>query len=275
MRIDSHQHFWKVERGDYDWMSPDFEVLYRDYLPEDLLPQIDAHQIDRTVLVQAAQTVAETEFILGLAEGNDRIAGVVGWLDMEADDFEAQLARYRANPKLVGIRPVIHDISDDSWMIRPKVLNSLKHLADQDFPFDFLTYSRHLPYVIQVLEEVPDLRAIMDHISKPEIKAGNMAPWQELMSEVASHPNVYCKISGMITEADHDSWSFIDVIPYMRHVCDSFGHERIVYGSDWPVCLLAGSYDEVIGLAEQFSANWSEEEQRKFFGDNARAFYKL
>lgn len=256
-------------------MSPDFTVLYRDYLPEDLLPHLDRHKIDKSVIVQAANTVAETDFILELAEGNDRVGGVVGWLDMEANDFEDKLAEYSSKSKFVGIRPVIHDISDDAWMIRPKVLESFKRLSELDFPFEFLTFSRHLPYVLQVLENVPGLRAVMDHISKPEIKDGNMQPWQDLLKEVAAHPNVYCKVSGMITEADHEHWTVDDLLPYVDHVRACFGPDRLMYGSDWPVCLLAGSYERVIGAAETLTSDMDEDSQTRVFGGNAAKFYKL
>ena len=275
MRIDSHHHYWKIDRGDYGWMSPDLTVLNRDYLPGDLLPHLDRHKIDKTVIVQAADTIAETDFILVLAEGNDRVGGVVGWLDMEADDFEDKLTEYRSKSKFVGIRPVIHDISDDAWMIRPKVLESFKHLADLDFPFEFLTFSRHLPFVLQVLENVPGLRAVMDHISKPEIKDGNMQPWQDLLKEVAAHPNAYCKMSGMITEADHEHWTVDDLRPYVDHVLECFGPDRLMYGSDWPVCLLAGSYERVIGAAETLTSDMDEDSKAKVFGGNAVKFYNL
>lgn len=276
MRIDSHQHYWKESRGDYHWMTPAVPVLNRDYLPADLRPSLARHRIDKTILVQAAQTVAETDFLLELAAGDDSIAGVVGWLDMEAADFCEQFQRYRQHPKFIGLRPMLQDLADDRWILRPQVLAALRIVADADFPFEFLTFPRHLPYVQAALETVPHLRAVIDHISKPEIRAGKLEPWKSSMAQLAQHPNLYCKISGMVTEADHEHWSIADLRPYVEHVVECFGFDKIMFGSDWPVCLLAGSYDQVIGAVEQIlSSRLNEEGKRKLFGENAARFYKL
>jgi L-fuconolactonase len=276
MRIDSHQHYWKVDRGDYHWMSPALPVLYRDYLPSDLRPCLLRHDIQKTVLVQAAPTVAETDFLLHLAAGDDSIAGVVGWLDLEAPDFSVQFERYRENPKFIGIRPMLHDIPDDGWILRPQVLSALRIIADADFPFEFLTYTRHLPHVCKVLEAIPQIRAVIDHLSKPEIRAHKLEPWSSWITQLAKYQNLYCKLSGMITEADHLQWSAADLQPYVDHVVKSFGYDRIMFGSDWPVCLCAGSYDQVVGaLQEVLASNLSEENEAKLFGENALRFYKL
>lgn len=276
MRIDSHQHYWTMERHDYHWMTPAVPVLYCDYLPADLRPCLDRHGIDMTILVQAAQTVAETDFLLELAAGEDSIAGVVGWLDMEAPDFAGQFERYRKHPGFVGLRPMLQDIEDDRWILRPKVLASLRLVAEADFPFEFLTFPRHLPFVLEALVAVPGLRAVIDHISKPEIRSGKMEPWRSAMAELAKQPNLYCKLSGMITEADHERWTVDDLRPYVEHVVECFGFDRLLFGSDWPVCLQAGSYDHVIGAVEQIlSSRLNEENKRKLFGENAAGFYKL
>ncbi len=276
MRIDSHQHYWKVARGDYHWMTPDVPVLYRDYLPADLRPSLVRHNIQKTVLVQAAQTVAETDFLLDLAANDDSIAGVVGWLDLEAEDFPAQFDRYRKNPKFIALRPMLQDLPDDRWILRPNVLASLRLIAESDFPFEFLTFPRHLPFVFEVLESIPNLRAIIDHISKPAIAEGKLDPWQTWMARVAQHPNLYCKLSGMITEADHHHWKPDDLRPYVDHVVECFGFDRLLFGSDWPVCLCAGSYDQVIGaLSEILAPGLNPETEPKLFGENAVRFYKL
>jgi len=276
MRIDSHQHYWKVERGDYQWMTRAVPVLYRDYLPSDLRPCLLRHNIQKTVLVQAAQTVAETDFLLGLAAEDDSIAGVVGWLDMEDPDFPAQFDRYRKMPKFIGLRPMLQDIPDDRWILRPNVLSALEVVAESDFPFEFLTYPRHLPFVLEVLESVPRLRAVIDHISKPEIRSGKLDPWRSWITRLAERPNLYCKLSGMITEADHRHWSPGDLRPYVNHVIQCFGFDRVMFGSDWPVCLCAGSYDEVIGaLGEVLSSQLDADTESKLFGENAIRFYKL
>jgi L-fuconolactonase len=276
MRIDSHQHYWKVSRGDYHWMTPDIPVLYRDYLPADLRPSLKRNRIDKTIVVQAAQTVAETDFLLDLAATDDSIAGVVGWLDMEDAGFAPQFERYRRNPKFVGLRPMLQDLDDDRWILRPRVLDALRTLADADFPFEFLTFPRHLPFVMGALEAVPRLRAVIDHISKPEIRAGKLEPWKSAMAELSKQPNLYCKLSGMVTEADHERWTESDLRPYIEHVVECFGFDRLMFGSDWPVCLLAGSYDRVVGVLRQIlSSRMSEEDEHKLFGENAARFYKL
>ena len=257
-------------------MTPRVPVLYRDYLPTDLRPLLLQHNIQKTVLVQAAQTVAETDFLLDLAAADDSIAGVVGWLDMEDPGFPEQFERYKKCAKFIGIRPMLQDLPDDDWILRPKVLEALRLVADADFPFDFLTYPRHLPFVLQVLELIPGLRAVVDHTSKPEIRSGKLESWKSWMAQAARHENLYCKLSGMITEADHQNWSANDLRPYVEHVMDCFGIDRVMFGSDWPVCLLAGSYGQVIAVVKKLlSSILNEDAERKIFGANAARFYKL
>lgn len=276
MRIDSHQHFWKPARGDYHWMSDKIPVLCRDYLPEDLRPWLAKNRIDKTILVQAAQTKAETDFLLKLAEENDFIAGVIGWLDMDSPDFSKELEVYSQKRKFLGVRPMLQDLADDDWILRPRVLESLKEIADRNVVFEFLTFTRHLPHVLKVLEKFPNLRAVVDHVSKPEIKNKKTAPWRSLMSEVAAHKNIYCKLSGMITEADFESWTAEDLRPYVEHVVDCFGFERVMFGSDWPVCLLAGSYDQVIGALQTIlKPQLDARREAAVFGGNAARFYRL
>ena len=276
MRIDGHQHFWRVERGDYHWMDANVPVLCRDYLPDDLRPLLMKHAIDSTILVQAAQTVAETDFLLELAAENEFIAGVVGWLDMDSEDFPSQFARYRKNPKFIGLRPMLQDLEDDGWISRPQVLESLQIVADADFPFEFLTYTRHLPHVLNALEKLRPMRAVIDHVSKPEIRSQKLEPWKTYITQLAQHRNLCCKLSGMITEADHENWSAESLRPYISHVVDSFGWDRVIFGSDWPVCLLGGSYDQVVQvLTDALGTHMGEMEERKLFGENAARFYKL
>ena len=276
MRIDSHQHFWKAARGDYHWMGPAVPVLCRDYLPEDLRPWLAKNHIDKTVLVQAAQTRAETDFLLDLAQRHDFIAGVIGWLDMDSPDFADELELYSKKPKFLGIRPMLQDLEKDDWILRPRVIESLKLISQLDIPFEFLTYARHLPHVLKVLDAVPGLRAVVDHVSKPEIKNRKLDPWRSLMSEIAKRPNIYCKLSGMITEADHKTWTAEDLRPYVEHVVNCFGFERVMFGSDWPVCLLAGSYDQVIGAFESIlKPQLNNRLEADIFGGNAAQFYKL
>lgn len=276
MRIDSHQHFWQPARGDYHWMSPSIPVLCRDYLPEDLKPWLVKNRMDRTIVVQAAQTKAETDFLLGLAAQHDFIAGVIGWLDLEGPNFAGELEIYAGNPKFLGLRPMLQDLPDDDWILRPRVMAALKLIAQHDLVFEFLTFTRHLPHVLKALAAVPHLRAVVDHVSKPEIKNRKLDPWRPLISEVAKYPNVYCKLSGMITEADHSSWTPADLRPYVEQVLESFGFERVMFGSDWPVCLLAGTYDQVVdALQIILQPHLNEQREAAVFGGNAARFYKL
>ena len=276
MRIDAHQHYWKLSRGDYGWLSPDMGVLYRDYLPADLEPTLKRHNIDKTILVQAAPTVAETDFMLSLAAEHKSIGGVVGWLDMADPTFPHLIDKYRQERAFVGIRPMLHDQSDDAWVIQPVVLQNLKLLAEYDFPFDFLVRPQHLSYVLQVLEKVPNLRAVIDHIGKPLIKEGLFEPWGAQISAIAQHENVYCKLSGMITEAEHANWTPADLQPYVAHTVECFGPARVMYGSDWPVCLLAASYDDVIGaLVKTLGPGLDEVNLANVFGGNAGQFYGI
>ncbi len=276
MRIDSHQHFWRADRGDYHWMDATVSLLCRDYLPRDLRPHLAKHAIDYTILVQAAQTVAETDFLLDLAAQNDFIAGVVGWLDMDSPDFAVQFEKYRRNPKFIGLRPMLQDIPDDAWILTPQVMKSLQLVAEADFPFEFLTYTRHLPFVLQSLDAVGPMRAVIDHISKPEIRSQILEPWKSYIAQLAKHQNLFCKLSGMITEADHRNWSAKTLQPYVEHVVDSFGWDRLLFGSDWPVCLLAGSYDQVVQLIKDILGSRMDETiESKLFGGNAARFYKL
>jgi L-fuconolactonase len=277
MILDTHQHFWKANRGDYHWMTPAVPILAQDYLPSDLRPELRKTGVARTVLVQAAQTADETDFLLKLAEETDFVAGVIGWFDLEQENFPLVYEEKRENhPKLLGVRPMLQDLADDGWILRKQVMENLRYLADRKVVFEFLTYTRHLPFVLEVLEEEPRLHAVIDHISKPEIKTGKIEPWNDLISKVARHQNVFCKLSGMVTEADHRMWEPEHLRPYIEHVLDSFGEDRVMFGSDWPVCLLAGSYAEVINALRTVVADHlSPSGLAKLFSRNGTRFYGI
>ncbi len=273
MPVDSHQHFWQWSKG---WFSRPEPVLSRDYLPTDLDPILKAHAIDKTVVVQTSPVVAETDFLLELSESADFIGGVVGWLDLESSDFPKSLERYCRNPYFVAVRPMLECLPDDGWILRPQVLDSLSLIASWDVAFDFLALTRHLPYVLKALEKIQNLRAVIDHLAKPEIKAGRIHPWQELMQEVALHRNVYCKLSGMVTEADYQNWSLENLRPYADHVMEQFGAERVMFGSDWPVCLLAASYDQVLSTTRTLvTTALGAGAEATVFGGSAARFYRL
>ena len=276
MILDTHHHLWKVDRGDYYWMTGDFQALRRDYLPDDLRPLLRKAGVTKTIVVQAAPTLAETDFLLALAEETDFIAGVCGWLDMESDSFSRDLERYRAHPYFAAIRPMIQDLPDDRWILRPQVLANLKHLAAEKFPFEFLLYPRQMSAVIEAIEEVPGLHCVIDHISKPVIREGMIEPWKSNIARMATRPNVFCKLSGMITEARHDAWTPDDLRPYIEHVFDCFGVERLLFGSDWPVCLLAGDYAEVINaLRTVLGPRLDRDATDKLFYGNGARFYGI
>ncbi len=280
MRIDAHQHYWKLDRGDYGWITPDMPVLNRDYLPEDLLPHLQEHGLDATIVVQAAATLEETDYLLSLADSTDQIAGVVGWLDLNDPAYRQQYERFAHHPKYVGFRVMIQAMPDANVILEPHFVEALKYFAEQDVPVDLLVLSPQLDALIRLLEQVPNLRGVIDHIAKPRIADGLLEPWRTQISTLAaSHPRLYCKLSGMVTEADHEGWKPGDFSIYIEHVLKAFGWDRVMYGSDWPVCLLAASYDQVVellldqsGLADGVG---NEEKRAKLFGGNAKEFYKL
>jgi L-fuconolactonase len=276
MRIDAHQHYWKIERGDYDWMSaPAVASIRRDFLPGDLAPALEKYRIDRTVVVQAAATVAETEFLLDLAAENPSIAGVVGWLDVEAPDFASALARYERQPSFLGIRPMLQDLPDDRFLVRPRVLENLGVLARSGRRLDLLVLPRHLPVVVEALERLPDLHAVVDHCAKPDLRSGALDDWRHGIARVAEHPNVACKLSGFVTEAPPGADAAL-IAPAVEHVLSAFGPNRLLFGSDWPVCTLAASYDRVVEvLSEILGARLDSAFEQKLFGANAARFYGL
>ncbi|WAJ28538.1 amidohydrolase family protein [Antarcticirhabdus aurantiaca] len=273
--IDAHQHFWRIARGDYGWMNESVAPLLRDFGPDDLAPHLARAGIHRTILVQAAPTEAETAFMLEIAAANELVAGVVGWLDMDSDAFPERLDAVRQNPRLVGIRPMLQDLDDDRWILRPRVLANLERLATSGLAFDILCLPRHLPHVTEALGRVPSLCAVLDHIAKPEIAAGRLDPWRADIAELARLPNVSCKVSGLVTEAAPD-WRLEHFRPYVDHVTECFGEDRLIFGSDWPVATLAASYAEVANLARTLlSARFGPEALAKIFGGNAARFYRL
>ncbi|MCD1618776.1 amidohydrolase family protein [Salipiger marinus] len=272
--IDAHQHFWRVERGDYGWLTPDLGDLYRDFTPEDLAPLNAASGITRTILVQAAETEAETDFLLDLAARNGFVAGVVGWLDMTAPDFAARLDHYAAQPKWLGLRPMLQD-HEPALIETPAFHSALAEVARRDVPFDILTFPRHLPAMSAALNAAPGLRGVVDHLSKPDMTAAGLGQWGQDMAQLAAHPRLMCKISGMVTEAGAD-WSAERIRPFVRHVAEHFGPDRLIFGTDWPVCTLAASHAQVVDLARSLLGEiYGPEDLHKIFTTNAARFYGL
>lgn len=277
MIIDSHQHFWTPARGDYDWIPKGDPVLDRVYLPVDLRPELARHGIEATVLVQAAASVEETEYMLGLADGSDFVRGVVGWVDFDDRSALQTMERLRHHPKFKGLRPMIQDIADPNWMLGAEVDWAFAAMTDLDLTFDALGYPRHLAPFLTLLKRHPRLRVVLDHCLKPEIRARSaegFAFWAEGMARLAGETGALVKFSALITEAE-ENWSLEDLRPYLAHILEVFGPERIMWGSDWPVCRLKGEYDAWFSAARALTADLPEAAQARIFGGTAAEFYRL
>jgi L-fuconolactonase len=273
MCIDSHQHFWNYSETEYPWIGKG-TPLQRDWRPADLEAEAKKVGIDGCVVVQARQTLEESRWLLELADKSPFIKGVVGWVDLQSEKVEEELATLSKHKKFVGVRHVVQSEAAD-FMLKPDFMRGLAALHAFDFTYDLLLFPKHLPSSIKVVEKLSHQRFVLDHIAKPMIRAGMMEPWKTDLRELAKHKNVMCKISGLVTEAKLKDWKKEDFRPYLDVVFESFGEDRVMFGSDWPVCLLAGSYEQVHGLAADYFKQFSAAAQEKFFGGNAVKFYKL
>lgn len=274
MRIDSHQHFWKYSEAEYPWIGKG-TPLQRDWLPADLEREAAKVHIDGSVAVQARQTVEESRWLLKLAAESAFIKGVVGWVDLQSDKVEDELAALSKDKKFVGVRHVVQSEPDSQFMLKPEFLRGLGKLKQFNLTYDLLLYPKHLPVAVKVVRQFPEQPFVLDHIAKPMIRAGMIQPWRDDIRELARHPNVFCKISGMVTEAKLQGWKKEDFRPYLEIVHQAFSEDRLMFGSDWPVCLLAASYEQVHGLAADYFNQFSNEAQKKFFGGAAAKFYRL
>jgi L-fuconolactonase len=272
MRIDAHQHFWQVARGDYGWLDRAPDVLRRDFGAADLAPCLARHGISGTILVQAAPTAAETQFLLSLARETGFVAGVIGWADLLAPDAAATIERLANDPLLVGLRPMVQDLPDDDFLIDPMLGPALRAMTHHGLVFDALVLPRHLSRLLVLAERHPDLAIVIDHGAKPFIRDGRLDPWRADMATLAARANVACKLSGLATEAG-DDWSAGDLAPYVRHLLDAFGPERLIWGSDWPVVNCAGGYDAWRSAAGVLTASLGEPAQAAIFGGNAARIY--
>lgn len=274
MRIDSHQHFWRYSAADYPWMQEGWSIR-RNYLPEDLAPELRACGLDGCIAVQARQTLNETRWLLELADTSPIIKGVVGWADLRAPEVEEQLAQFATNPKLAGVRHVVQDEPDDAFMLRADFQRGIAKLRTFSLTYDMLIYPRQLSAAIELARAFPEQPFVLDHLAKPFIRDGVISPWREQLQELAASPNVMCKVSGLVTEARWQGWQPADFRPYLDAAFEAFGPDRLMYGSDWPVTLLAGSYTQVFALARDYVASLGSETEEKFFGLNAARFYDL
>ncbi len=271
--VDSHVHYWRVSRGDYAWMTPDLPI-HRDFLPPDGAPLFDAAGIDGIVLVQAADTEAETQFMLSLAKEDPRVRGVVGWADMEAPDAPDRLAALAADPLLRGIRPMWQDIPEDSWFLHPQQGPAYRAVIELGLTFDALARVRHLPLLPRLIERHPELPLVINHAAKPEIAAGNFSEWRRGMVVLASFPHVRCKFSGLVTEAAPDAPA-TSITPYAEALLELFGPQRLMFGSDWPVVTLRCGYADWWDQAHQLAAHLAESDRDALFGGTAERFYGL
>ncbi|MEI6635840.1 MAG: amidohydrolase family protein [Planctomycetota bacterium] len=275
MRIDSHQHFWNYSAAEYPWIGPGMERLARDYLPEDLAPLLAAEGIHGSVAVQARQSVAESHWLLKLAQAHPLVKGVVGWVDLRSDRVGDDLHALAANPRFVGVRHVVQDEPDPRFVLGSDFGRGLRELHQHGLTYDLLLYPNQLPAAIELVGLVPEQPFVVDHLAKPRIVAGEIEGWERDLRAIARHDNVCCKVSGMVTEAAQRGWKRDDFTPYLDVVLEAFGPARLMVGSDWPVCLLAGEYADVASIPRDYFGRLSADEQAQIHGGTATRFYGL
>lgn len=274
-RIDAHQHFWQYDPARHGWISESMKVIQRDFMPADLEPLLAANSMDGCVVVQVDQTDAETEFQLANANRNDFVKGVVGWVDIKSPEIEEKLVQLYGQPKLKGFRHILQGEVNDAHMLNPSFKNGIGKLSKYGFTYDILIFPRHLKNAVLLIAQFPDQAFVIDHLAKPYIKAGKIDEWKTDLATVAKYPNATCKISGMVTEADWTGWKKADFRPYLDAAVEAFGPGRLMFGSDWPVCLCAASYQQVVEIVGEYFSNFSSTEQAAIWGGNATRFYNL
>ena len=275
MKIDAHQHFWQYSVKEYGWINNRMKKLKRDFLPEDLYPLINDLGINGTIAVQARQTLEETRWLLELSNRYDFIKGVVGWVDLSNKNLPIHLEQFTKHSKFIGVRHVIHDEPDDNFMLDIDFMNGIQELSQHDLSFDILIFPKHLPVTLNFVKRFPDQRFVLDHLGKPFIQDRVLNPWKEQIQQLAEFPHVNCKLSGMITEANWYNWKSADFHPYIDAVFEYFGTKRILMGSDWPVCTVAGTYYQVYDIVLDYLKPFSDEERARILGNNALNFYKI
>jgi L-fuconolactonase len=275
MLIDSHQHFWQYDPGRHGWITDEMSSIRRDFLPEHLLPELQANNIDGCIAVQVDQSENETSFLLELATRHPLIKGVVGWVDLCSPTVGRRLEHFSQFEKLRGFRHIAQSEPDERFLVRKDFLDGVRRLAQFKFCYDILIYPHQLPAAIELVEKFPDQRFVLDHLAKPYIRSRKLEPWSLQMRSLAANRNAYCKVSGMVTEANWKHWRSEDFEPYLDVIFEAFGPDRLMFGSDWPVCLVAASYSQVKGLLENYVGALPIEDQEKIFGLNAISFYGL
>lgn len=275
MRIDAHQHFWIFDKERDAWINDQMTAIQRDFMPTDLAPVLRESNIDGVIAVQASQSAEETQFLVDLSTMYAMIKGVVGWVDLQSDAIDERLKAYKKVDIIKGFRHVIEGEEDPDFLTRPKFLKGIEKLTANDYTYDLLIRPRHYTSTLACVEANPNQVFILDHMAKPSIKTGDFDEWAAFVAALASFPNVHCKISGLVTEADWESWKKEDYVKYVRHVVDSFGKDRVLYGSDWPVCLLAASYKEWVSLVDSLLDDFTADEKKAFWGGHAQRIYKI
>ena len=274
MKVDSHQHFWEYDPNRQDWITDDMKRIRRNFLPGDLFPLLQDAKINGSIAVQAEESMRETDFLLDLADQHEWILGVVGWADLGRDDLEKVLENYTENPHLVGFREVLQS-KDPRYMLREEFIRGIHKLSEKGYTYDLLTFPRHLQAALELVKKCPNQRFVIDHLSKPDIKSGEWKDWKKLISPLAERELVFCKLSGMVTEADWNKWKPEDLFPYLEISMELFSPDRLMFGSDWPVCLLAGEYEQVFRIIEDFTSQLSSSEQDRIWGETALEFYQI
>ena len=275
LRIDSHHHLWHYTPQDYGWITSQMSALRRNFTPDDLKAELDANQIDYCIAVQARQTLNETRFLLNAARNHPFIKGVVGWLPLTDEDLDLDLEHFSKDAKLRAVRHVLQDETDDNYMLRDDFNRGIRALRPYDLAYDILIFERHLPQTVEFVDKHPAQRFIVDHLAKPSIRDGEISAWREWIVEIARRPNVYCKLSGLATEADPTAWTEAQLREYMDVALNAFGPRRVMFGSDWPVCLLAISYQQWAALVTAAIAKLSTTEQARIWSGTAIEAYKL
>jgi len=275
MKIDSHQHFWIFNQSEYDWIDDSMINIRRDFLPGHLATEHGKLGFDGSITVQARQSLEETEWLLHLAESNPIIKGVVGWVDLQSVDVYSQLEKYSKHTRFVGVRHVVQDEAYDDFILKENFNRGISYLEEFKLTYDILVFPKQLPYAVRFVEKHPDLTFVLDHIAKPFIKKGLLSPWKEDIQRISLFPNVFCKVSGMVTEADWHNWKPDDFKPYLDVIVNSFGTDRVMIGSDWPVCLVAGEYSKVMNIVLDYISGFSEEDKSKISGINCIKAYRI
>jgi L-fuconolactonase len=273
MRLDSHQHFWRYDPVQYPWMRDDMALLRRDYLPAQLAPLLQSVQFDGSIAVQARQSLAETEWLLALSDQHPAIQGVVGWVDLRSPALAAQLEQFAPHPKLVGVRHVLQDEPEDEFMLLPEFQRGIGQLAKFGLTYDLLLFPRHLPIAVKLVRAFPEQPFVLDHLAKPLIAHGQISPWREDLRELSKLPNVFCKLSGMVTEARWRDWTSEQFEPYLDAAVEAFGTERLMIGSDWPVCTLSAAYSEAMDIVMRYVEQFLAHQRDNILGGTCARFY--